>query len=179
MERSCIKSINASYEEKVASNKRSRGLDEYRAAQREARGETQGKPRAATPREQSARRHRQAVHKRPHGVTLQAEPAPKKARKDLAAEETVPSGVEEQREEAEEEDDAPLVRSRGLRSRGPVILEEGELADEPIATDEAEQLEVALMGMDDVEISGSQLNQGLLRLMKGEMGHNSLGLLVY
>ena len=40
MEYSCIKSINASYEEKVASNKRSRGLDEYRTAQREARGET-------------------------------------------------------------------------------------------------------------------------------------------
>ena len=91
-------------------------------------------------REQSARRRRQATHKRPHGVTLQAEPsststaepALKKARKGLAAEETVPSGVEEQREE--EEDDAPLVRSRGLRSRGPVILEEGKLADEPIAT---------------------------------------------
>ena len=107
IECSCTKSINASYEEKVASNKRSRGIDEYQAAQREARGETQGKPRAATPREQSARRRRQAVHKRPHGVTLQtelasistAEPAPKKARKDLAAKETVPSGVEEQRED--------------------------------------------------------------------------------
>ena len=91
------------------------------------------------------------MHKRPHGVTLQAEPsststaepAPKKARKDLAAEEAVPSGVEEQREEEEEEDDAPLVHSHGLRSRGPVFLEEGELADEPIATDEAEQLELS------------------------------------
>jgi len=35
-----------------------------------------------------------------------------------------------------------------------VILEEGELTDEPAATDEAEQLEVDLMGRDDVKIPG-------------------------
>ena len=40
--------------------------------------------------------------------------------------EAVPSGVEEQREEEEEEEEIPLRRPRGLRSRDPVILEEGE-----------------------------------------------------
>jgi len=70
MERSCIKSINASYEEKLASNKRMRGIDEYQAAKREARGETRVESIAAAPREQPARRRRQAVPKRPHGATL-------------------------------------------------------------------------------------------------------------
>ena len=56
--------------------------------------------------------------------------------------EAVPSSVEEQREEEEEEEEIPLRRPHGLRSRGPVILEEGELVDEPTTTDEAEQLEV-------------------------------------
>ena len=97
----------------------------------------------AAPREQHARRHRQVVNKRSHGSTSTAEPAPKKAKKDLAAEasrsEVFPSGVEERREEEEEEDNAPLVRTRGLRSKGPMILEEGELADEPTAADDAEQ----------------------------------------
>ena len=106
------------------------------------------------------------MRKRPHGSpstvgpgsTSTAEPVPKKVRRDLAAEasmsEAVPSGVEGQREEEEEEDEAPLVRTRGLRSRGPAFLEEGELADEPLITDEAEQLEADLMGRDDVEIPG-------------------------
>ena len=67
------------------------------------------------------------MHRRPHGVTLQAEPsstftaepAPKKARKDLTAEETVPSGIEEQREEEEEEDDAPLFVLMDCAARAP------------------------------------------------------------
>ena len=111
MERSCIKSINASYEEKLASNKRMRGIDEYQAAKKEARGEIGVEPRAAAPREQPARRHRRAVPKRPHGSTSTVEPTPKKARRDSAAEasmsEAVPFGVEEQREEEEEEDETP------------------------------------------------------------------------
>ena len=47
-----------------------------------------------------------------------------------------------------------------MRSKGPIILEEGELADEPIAIDEAEQLEVVLMGRDDVEIPGVSTQPG-------------------
>ena len=49
--------------------------------------------------------------------------------------EVVPSGVEEQREEEEDEEEIPPFRPRGLRSRGPMILEEGELADEPATTE--------------------------------------------
>ena len=93
--------------------------------------------------------------------------------------EAVPPGVEEQREEEEEEDETPLVRPRGLRNRGPTILEEGELADDPTATDEAEQLEADLVERDDVEIPGSQLSQGLLQLKRGEMRHHNLSLLLY
>ena len=111
---SCIKGINVSYEDKLAFNKRMRGIDEYQAAKKEARGETGVEPRAATLKEQPARRHRRAVPKRPHGSTSIVEPTPKKARRDSAAEasvsEAVPSGVEEQREEEEEEDETPLVR---------------------------------------------------------------------
>ena len=66
----------------------------------------------------------------------------------------IPSGVEEQREEAGDEDDAPLVRTRGLRSRGPMILEEGEFADKPTAADEAEQFEADIMSGGDVERPG-------------------------
>ena len=116
------------------------------------------------------------MRKRPQGSTSIVEPAPKKVRRDLAAavspSEAIPSGVEEQREEEEDEDIAPLIRTRGLCSRGPRILEEGELAgepttaDEPIAADEpaaaneptaageAEPLEVDMMSRDDVEIPG-------------------------
>ena len=41
-------------------------------------------------------------------------------------------GAEEQGEEEEKEEKVPVLRSQGLRSRDPVILEEGELADEPV-----------------------------------------------
>jgi len=36
---SCIKSIKASYETKLESNKRMRGMDKYQAAERETGGE--------------------------------------------------------------------------------------------------------------------------------------------
>ena len=81
--------------------------------------------------------------KRSRGSTSKGEPIPKKARRELEAEasmpKVVPSGVEEQGEEEEEEEEVPVLRSRGLRSRGPVILEEGELADEPIMAEEVER----------------------------------------
>jgi len=167
-EYSCIESINASYEAKSTSNKRSRGIEEYRAALKEVRRVSRGEPRATT--------GRQAVRKRPQGSTSIVEPAPKKIRRDLAAEvflsEAIPSGVEEQKEEEEDEDNVPLIRTRGLRSKGPVILAEGEFAneptaavepaaaDEPIAVDDAEQLEVDLMSRDDVEIPGVSTQHG-------------------
>jgi len=79
------------------------------------------------------------VSKRSHGSTSKGEPIPKKARRDSEAEtlmsEVVPSGVEEQRDEEEEEEEIPPLRPRSLRSRGPMILEEGELADEPATTE--------------------------------------------
>ena len=50
----------------------------------------------------------------------------------------VPPSVEEQGEEEEEEEEVPVLRSRVLCSRGPVILEEGELANEPIMAEEVE-----------------------------------------
>ena len=43
----------------------------------------------------------------------------------------VPPGVNEQGKEEEEEEEVPVLRSCGLRGRGPVILEEGELVDDP------------------------------------------------
>ena len=79
------------------------------------------------------------MSKRSHGSTSKGEPIPKKARRDSEAEalmsEVAPSGVEEQREE-EKEEKIPPLRPRGLRSRGPMILEEGELADEPDTAEE-------------------------------------------
>ena len=110
------------------------------------------------------------MHKRLQGSIFIVEPAPKKARRDLAAEVSlsaaIPSGVEEQIEEEEDEDNVPLIRTRGLRSKGPVILEEGEftdeptVADEPTAADDAEQFEADLMSRDDVEIQGVSTQPG-------------------
>ena len=70
----------------------------------------------------------------------------------------VPPGVEEQGEEEEEE--VPVLRSHGLRSRGPVILEEGGLADEPIVAEEVEQPEVDLVRRDGIEIPGISTQPG-------------------
>ena len=68
--------------------------------------------------EPRAAKGRQAVHKRPQGSTSIVKPAPKKARRDLAAEvslsEAMPSGVEEQGEE-EEEDNCLLYTSPSPR----------------------------------------------------------------
>ena len=99
---------------------------------------------------------------RSHGSTSKSEPIPKKPRREPEVEalmlEVVPSGVEGQREEEEEE--IPLLHPRGLRSRGPVILEEGELAGEPVMAEEAERLEVDLVGKDDIEIPGVSTQPG-------------------
>ena len=86
-------------------------------------------PRAAAPKGQPAKKSQQAVSKRSHSSASKGEPIPKKARKESEPEvsmpEVVPSSVEEQREEEEDEEEVPLLRPCGLRSRGPVILEEG------------------------------------------------------
>jgi len=74
--------------------------------------------------------------------------------------EVVPPGVEEQGEEEEEKEEVPILHSRGLRSRGPAILEEGELVGEPDIAEEVERPEVDLVGRDDVEILGVSTQPG-------------------
>jgi len=101
--------------------------------------------------------------KRSHGSASKGEPRPKKARRESEAEalmpEVVPPSVEEQGEEEEEEEEVPVLRSQGLYSRG-VILEEGELAGEPVMAEEVERPEVDLVRKDDVEILGVSTQPG-------------------
>ena len=67
--------------------------------------------------------------------------------------EVVPPGTEEREEgEEEEKETVPTLPSRGLRSRGPVILAEGEPADESVMAEGVERPEVDLVERDDVEI---------------------------
>ena len=99
------------------------------------------------------------MSKRSRGSASKGEPIPKKARRESEAEVSMPivapSSVEEQEnEEEEEEEEVPVLRSRSLRSRGPVILEERELVGEPVVAEEVERPEVDLVGRDDVEIPG-------------------------
>jgi len=86
------------------------------------------------------------VAKRSCDSASKGEPNSKKARRESEAEalmpEVVPPGVKEQGEEEEEEEEVPVLRSRGLHSRGPVILEQGELAGEPVMAKEVERPEV-------------------------------------
>ena len=93
--------------------------------------------------------------------------------------EVVPPGVEEQGEEEEEEEEVPVLHSCGLRSRGPVILEEGELADEPIVAEEVERPEVDLVGRDGVEIPGISAQPEPSSAHERRVGCSSLGLSVY
>ena len=84
-----------------------------------------------TTKEQSAKKSRRAVAKCSRGSASQGEPRPKKAKKRSEAKvsmpEVVPAGAEKPEEEEEEEEREVLtLRSRGLRSRGPTILVEGE-----------------------------------------------------
>ena len=84
--------------------------------------------------------------KHPCGSTSQGEPSPKKARKGSEAEastqmpEIIPPGAEEQEEE-EEKEAAPTLHPRGLRSRGPAILAEGEPVVESTMAEGVEQPE--------------------------------------
>ena len=55
--------------------------------------------------------------------------------------EVIPPRAEEQEEE-EEEESVPTLRSRGLRSRGPAILAEGEPAGESVMAEGVERPEV-------------------------------------
>ena len=102
--------------------------------------------------------------KRSRGFASKGEPILKKSRRESEAEasmpKVVPSSVEEQEEEEEDEKEVPILRPRGLRSRGPVILEEGELAGEPIMAEEVKRPEVDLVGRDGVEISGVSTQPG-------------------
>ena len=58
------------------------------------------------------------------------------------------------------EEEVPILRSHGLRSMGPVILEEGEFADEPIMAEEVKRPKVDLVRKDGVEISGVSTQPG-------------------
>jgi len=64
---SCIKSIKASYETKLESNKRMRGMDEYQAAEREIGGEARIGLRSVAPKGQPVKKSRQAMSKRSRG----------------------------------------------------------------------------------------------------------------
>ena len=60
-----------------------------------------------------------------------------------------------------------------------MILEEGELADEPTATDETEQLEVDLVGRDNVEIPGVSTQPGSSSAQERRDEAQQPGLLLY
>jgi len=113
------------------------------------------------------------VSKRSHSSTSKGEPVPKKARRESEAEASmpivVPPGIEEQGEEEEEEEEVPILRPRGLRSRGPVILEEGELTGEPVMAEEVERLEVDLVWRDDVKIPGISTQSESSSVPKGRV----------
>ena len=160
-----------------------RGMDEYQAAEKETGGEAGMGPKAAGPKGQPIKKSRQAVSKRSHSSASKGEPIPKKVRRESEVKtsmpKVVPSSIEEQREEEEDEEEVPLLRPRGLCSRGPVILEEGGLAGELVMAEEAERPEVDLVGRDDVEIQGFQLSPGLLQFMREGLRCSSLGLPVY
>ena len=100
---SCIKSVKASYETKLESNRRVRGMDEYWAAKRETGEETGMEPRTIALKGQPTKKSRQAVAKHSRGSASKGEPIPKKARRESEAEasmpKVVPPGVEEQGEE--------------------------------------------------------------------------------
>ena len=82
----CIKSIKASYEIKLESNKRVRGMDEYRAAERKTGGEAGMDPRTVAPKGQPVKKSRQAVAKRSRGSASKGEPILKKVRRESEAE---------------------------------------------------------------------------------------------
>jgi len=122
--------------------------------------------RVIEPKEQSTRRSRQAVAKRLHGSTSQGESSPKKAKRGSKAEalarmpEVVPLGAEEQEEAEEEEEALPILRPRGLCSRGPMILAEGKPVGELAMAEEVERPEVDLAERDDVKILGVSTQPG-------------------
>ena len=115
------------------------------------------------PKGQPAKKSRQAVGKRSCDYASNGEPIPKKARRESEAEasmaKVVPPSVEKQGDK-EEEEEAPVLRSRGLRSKGPVILEEGELAGELVMAEEVERPKIDLVRKDDVEILGVSTQPG-------------------
>jgi len=115
-------------------------------------------PKIVAPEGQPAKKSRQAMAKRFRGSASKGEPILKKARRESVAEalmpKVVPPGVEENGEEEEEEEEVLVLCSHSLRSRGPVILEEGELADKPIVAEEVKRPEV------DIEIPGISTQPG-------------------
>jgi len=91
----------------------------------------------------------------------------------------LPGAVEQEEEEEEEEGEATLtLRLRGLRSRGPAILAEGEPAGKSAMAEGVERPEEAMEVLED-EIPGVLTRHKLLRPMREGRRCNNLGLPVY
>ena len=130
-------------------------MTKYQEAEKEAKKEARreaSRTRAALALESGAgaaeehpvRRTRHVMPKRPRASASQGEPSPKKARKGSEGEASarmpkiIPPGTEEREEEEEEEEVVLTLRPRGLHSRGPAILAEGEPAGQSVVAEGAE-----------------------------------------
>jgi len=132
--------------------------------------------------EHPIRRARHVVSKR-RASASQDEPSLKKAKKGSEAEvsarmpEKIPHDAKEQEEEVEEEA-VPTLHPRGLRSRGTVILAEGEPTRQSIMAEGAKQPE-EVMERVEVEILGVSTQPGILWLRREGQRCNNWGLPVY
>jgi len=187
---SCIESINASLEARTESGKPTRLVEQYRKARKEVGRRTRREPRATEPRppraepraknepsvtraepsatreEPQTKRSRQLVSKRPHRSTSVVEPAPKKVKRDSAAEVSqsgaISAGVEAPPEdvvarvgESPEEEDFPLpVRAPRPHHEHREAVEEGEFIEESAVAADVASPEIEVMGNADVEIPG-------------------------
>ena len=89
--------------------------------------------------------------------------------------EVIPPGAEKQEEEEEEEEAAVTLHPQGLRSRGPVILAEGEPAGESTMAEGAERPEEVVEGL-KLRFQEFQLGLELLRLRREGQRCNNRGL---
>jgi len=187
---SCIESINASLEARTESGKPTRLVEQYRKARKEVGRRTRREPRATEPRppraepraknepsvtraepsatreEPQTKRSRQLVSKRPYRSTSVVEPAPKKVKRDSAAEVSqsgaISAGVEAPPEdvvarvgESPEEEDFPLpVRAPRPHHEHREAVEEGEFIEESAVAADVASPEIEVMGNADVEIPG-------------------------
>ena len=168
----------------VSGGKEEGGGESRREVSRTGIAAEEPEPRAVTTKDQPTKRIRHVVSKRPRASASLGKPSPKKAKKGSKAEalawmpEVIPLGTEEQeeKEEEEEEEAVPTLRSRGLRSRGPAILAEGELAGESTIAEGLKGLKRQWKGL-KLRFQEFQLGLKLLRLMRERQRCNNLGLL--